>query len=77
MRISRRHMLAASAALPFMQRAAYAADRVSIRLDPDRRLRTIPADYMGLGFEASSVAIPGLLSADNHAYVQLVRNLGP
>src|SRR5207302_421033 len=35
-----------------------------------------PASYMGLGFEASSVATPGLLSADNHAYVRLVRNLG-
>jgi hypothetical protein len=77
MRISRRHLLAASAALPFASSAAYAADKVSIRLDPRRALRTIPATYMGLGFEASSVATPGLLSADNHAYVQLVRNLGP
>lgn len=31
---------------------------------------------MGLGYEASSVAMPGLLSASNHTYVRLVRNLG-
>ena len=74
MRISRRTVLAASAALPFAG-AARAAGTVSIRLDPRRVLRTLPADYMGLGFEASSVAA-NLLSADNHAYVQLVRNLG-
>jgi len=77
MRISRRDMLAASATLCFAPGVARAADKVSIRLDPRRPLRAIPANYMGLGFEASSVATPGLLSADNHAYVQLVRNLGP
>ena len=76
MRISRRTVLAASASLPFASNMARAADRVSIRLDPRRRLRAIPADYMGLGFEASAVATQGLLSADNHPYVQLVRNLG-
>ena len=76
MRISRRTMLAASVAIPFAPGAARAADAVSIRLDPQRRLRTIPAGFMGLGYEISSVAVPGLLSADNHAYVQLVRNLG-
>jgi len=73
MTISRRSLLAASAAMPF---AASAATKVSIRLDPQNRLRAIPADFMGLGYEASSVAVPGLLSADNHAYVRLVRNLG-
>jgi len=74
MRISRRTMLAASAAIPFAG-PAHAAGAVSIKLDPHRSLRAIPADYMGLGFEASSVAM-NLLSADNHAYVRLVRNLG-
>lgn len=38
---------------------------------------SIPADFMGLSYEISSVAVPGLLSADNRAYVQLVLNLGP
>ncbi len=73
MHISRRTVLAASA-IPFAG-AARAAGTVSIRLDPRRTLRTLPPDYMGLGFEASSVAA-NLLSADNRAYVQLVRNLG-
>jgi len=76
MRITRRTVLASAAALPLLPRAACAANNVSIRIDPRRALRALPADYMGLGFEASSVATPGLLSADNHAYVQLVRTLG-
>src|ERR1700759_4151149 len=33
-------------------------------------------DYMGLGYEISSVAIPGLLSAKNAPYVGLVKALG-
>jgi hypothetical protein len=74
MSLTRRTILAASAAIPFAG-TARAAGAVSIRLDPQQRLRTIPADYMGLGFEASSVAM-NLLSADNRAYVQFVRNLG-
>ena len=77
MSITRRTVLAASAALGLVPGVARAASKVSIRLDPRRRLRSIPADYMGLGFEALAVATPGLLSAENHAYVQLVRNLGP
>jgi hypothetical protein len=75
MSISRRTLLAASAAIPFASQAG-AASPVSIRLDPRRALRTMPPTYMGLGYEASSAAMPGLLSADNHTYVQLVRNLG-
>ena len=74
MRVTRRQMLAAAAAATILPGAAHAATDVSIRIG--RRLRAIPADYMGLGFEASSVATPGLLSADNNAYVQLVRTLG-
>ena len=76
MGLSRRTLLAASAALSLVPGLARAAGTVSIRLDPERRIRSIPADFMGLGYEISSVAVPGLLSADNHAYVQLVRNLG-
>src|SRR5271167_3802964 len=76
MSISRRAILAASAAIPFISGAARAANTVSIHLDPGRRMGTLPADFMGLGYEISSVAVPGLLSASNHAYVRLVRNLG-
>lgn len=32
---------------------------------------------MGLGYEMSSVASPGLLSVDNQRYVDLIRSLGP
>ena len=75
MTISRRTVLAASAVMPFVG-AARAADTVSIQLYPQRRLRALPPDFMGLGFESSAVAVPGLLSSGNRAYVQLVRNLG-
>jgi len=36
----------------------------------------VPANFMGLGYEMSSVATPNLLSADHHRYVELVRGLG-
>jgi hypothetical protein len=51
------------------------AHPVTVNIDADRRLATIPPDFLGLGLEISSVAVPGLLSADNHTYVQLVRTL--
>jgi hypothetical protein len=76
MLISRRGLLAASAAMPFLSGGARAAAQVSIHLDPGNRIATLPADFMGLGYEISSVAVPGLLSANNRAYVRLVRNLG-
>jgi hypothetical protein len=37
----------------------------------------IPPDFIGLGYEISSVAIPGLLSGSNRSYVELVRALSP
>jgi len=52
------------------------AQLVQINIDPDRILGPIPADFTGLGYEISSVARPGLLSAANRQYVQLVRTLG-
>jgi len=36
----------------------------------------VPANFTGLGYEMSSVAPPGLLSASNDRYVQLVSGLG-
>jgi hypothetical protein len=50
---------------------------VPISINTSRRLNIIPADFIGLGYEISSVSIPGLLSARNQRYVQLVRTLGP
>lgn len=50
---------------------------VRVQLDPAARLGRIPADFVGLGYEISSVAERGLLTASNRDYVQLVRRLGP
>jgi hypothetical protein len=49
---------------------------VRVTLDPAQTLAVIPRNFMGLGYEISSVARPGLLSAQNSVYVQLVRTLG-
>jgi hypothetical protein len=48
---------------------------VNVFIDGHRVLRSIPADFIGLGYEISSVAKGNLLSSSNHEYVQLVRNL--
>lgn len=77
MGLSRRNMLALLAALTFAPGRARAVGAVTIRLDSERRLRAIPAGFIGLSYEISSVAVPGLLSANNLPYVQMVRNLGP
>ena len=50
--------------------------QATLILDVTRTVATIPSDFMGLGYEISSVARPGLLSARNPTYVQLCRVLG-
>jgi len=50
------------------------AFRVTVRTD--QPLGAIAPDFMGLGYEISSVARPGLMSGTNRVYVQLVRTLG-
>ena len=57
-------------------RAASGEAEVRVTLEPARTLAVIPPDFMGLGYEISSVARAGLLSAHNSVYVQLVRTLG-
>jgi hypothetical protein len=74
MKLSRRNVVAGAAALPFA--AARAATPVTVRVDAGKAKGRIPEDFMGLGFEISSVAVPGLLAASNPAYVDLVRGLG-
>jgi hypothetical protein len=74
--MSRRKVVAGAAALPFAATGARAAAQVTLTIDNSRGGGVIAADFMGLGYEISSVAIPGLLSAKNAPYVQLVRNLG-
>jgi hypothetical protein len=77
MKISRRTLLVASSALPFLHSPTRAAGQVTISVDASRTVGAIAPDYMGLGYEISSVAIPGLLSARNAPYVGLVKALGP
>ncbi len=49
---------------------------VRVQVQPQGRFGRIPADFMGLGYEVSSVSERGLLTASNQAYVQFVRTLG-
>jgi hypothetical protein len=50
---------------------------VRIQIQPQSRLGRVPVDFMGLGYEISSVSERGLLTASNRAYVQFVRTLAP
>jgi len=52
------------------------APEVRVTLDDAQTLAVIPPDFMGLGYEISSVSRPGLLSAQNGVYIQLVQTLG-
>src|SRR5580693_5826431 len=49
---------------------------IHVNIDTRRKWGRIPDDFTGLGYEISSVAIPGLLSDKNRTYVRLVRGLG-
>jgi hypothetical protein len=49
---------------------------VHVTVHTDQPLGVIAPDFMGLGYEISSVARPGLLNGANSVYVQLVRTLG-
>jgi hypothetical protein len=46
-----------------------------VTVHPDQPLGVIAPDFIGLGYEISSVARPGLMSGSNTVYVQLVRTL--
>ncbi len=50
---------------------------VRLRLRPERAAPVIPRDFLGLGYEISSVAQRGLLTANNQALVGFVRRLSP
>ena len=50
--------------------------QIDLTIDSFQRLGPIPVDFMGLGYEISSIATPGLLSASNRVYAGLVRRLG-
>ncbi|HEX5483065.1 MAG TPA: hypothetical protein VFZ08_10625, partial [Terriglobia bacterium] len=73
----RRQFLAAStAALAFFPRAARARRRVRLLLHPERLLGTTSKNFLGLGFETSTVAYPGLLSGNNRALINYVTAIG-
>ncbi len=77
--MNRRDFLANSvrAAGALAARSALAApSQYSVTVRADRPLGMIAPDFMGLGYEISSPARPGLLSRSNQVYVQLVRTLG-
>ncbi len=81
---NRRNILIHSAQLaaymavgPVTKALAQASDtRVHLTLAEDAAT-SLPADFMGLGYEMSSVAPLGLLSAENSRYVRLAQQLGP
>jgi hypothetical protein len=56
--------------------AVSSGPEVRVTLDLAQTLAVIPPDFMGLGYEISSVSRPGLLSAKDAVYVQLVQTLG-
>ncbi len=52
------------------------AETVHLTIHTDSSLGTIAPDFVGLGYEISSVARPKLMSRADSTYVQLVRTLG-
>ena len=67
--------VAAVTALRGRHAAAAGPRAIPISFDPREAGAEISPRFMGLGYEISSVAIPGLLRADNRSYVRMVRNL--
>jgi len=65
----------AAASLPAFGSPADETGPLTITVRTDRPAYSIAPDFMGLGYEISSVSRPGLLSASNKVYVQLVRTL--
>lgn len=69
--------LAVAHALPQVHAAMLQPKIVNITIDPHRASSRISPQFMGLGYEISSVAVPGLLHPANRAYIQMVRTLSP
>lgn len=68
--------IVASACLPRALRAFAQQPNLSPHVQPGTPVASVPADFIGLGYEMSSVAQPNLFSDQNTKYIQLVRNLG-
>jgi hypothetical protein len=71
-------MLSAGAAATTLKLPALAQEgkQASLRLSSAAPATPVPENFIGLGYEMSSAAQLGLLSAQDTKYVQLVRNLG-
>src|SRR5271163_773474 len=69
-------LAAAGATTPSSWAAEASSQRVTVYLDPRHVMGIVPAEFTGLGFEASAVARSGFLSAENTAYIQYARMLG-
>ena len=68
---------AATAAVTAIPRALVGSlQTASVTIGAARKLPGIAPDFMGLGYEISSVSRSGLLSARNRVYLQMVRQLG-
>ncbi|MDQ2776062.1 MAG: glycosyl hydrolase family 79 C-terminal domain-containing protein [Acidobacteriota bacterium] len=80
--LTRRKILAAGAAgltgtmLSSSLSAADSLKPVQVRVNPDHVLGQTPRDFLGFGYEISSVAVKGLLSDSNRTLVQFYRTLG-
>jgi hypothetical protein len=83
--LSRRKLLTQTAALlpaavcvpSFVQALSAPCESVvRIKFNPSQTLAIIPPNFVGLGYEISSVARPGVLSSNNAALAQLVQTLG-
>ena len=68
----------ACAAITLAAPAVRGSDKpvIGVRVRSGHPMASISTDFLGLGYEISSVARPGLLSRTNSVYVQLVRTLG-
>ncbi|MEA2257176.1 MAG: hypothetical protein QOJ51_1, partial [Acidobacteriaceae bacterium] len=78
--MNRRQLLrnSACAAVALRAPAVLLSDKptIGVRVLSGPPLARIAPDFLGLGYEISSVARPGLLSRSDSVYVQLVRTLG-
>jgi len=82
--LTRRNFLSAAVRLsagvamfPAINGLADLSTSIVVRPQGSRPVASVPANFMGLGYEMSSAARLGLLSTRNRPYRQLLGNLGP
>lgn len=71
-------MLALAGGAAALPKAAFARERaIALDYHATRTGPTIPRDYVGLSFERAQLSNPGYFSAENRAFVWLIRGLSP